>query len=62
MGGSWRNIRQKGERIRDNWIKGNNSRINEPEVLNQMISFIRFFNSKYRGIKRRRGGAKQLLS
>ena len=61
MRGFRRNIRQKGEGVRDDWVKRNNSRVNEPEVLDQTICPIRFFNSKYRSIERRGGGVEQLL-
>ena len=39
-------------------MKRDHCGINELEVLNQKIDSIRFFNSKYRGVKGRRGGAK----
>ena len=39
-------------------MKRDHCEINEPEVLNQAIGSIRFVNSKYRGVKGRRGGVK----
>lgn len=38
-------------------IKREHYKINEPEVLNQVIGSVRFLNCKFRGIDKRRGGA-----
>ena len=58
MGGSWRDSGKKCVRVRHYRMKRDHCRVNELEVLNQAIGSIRFFNSKYRGVKGRRGGAK----
>jgi hypothetical protein len=49
------NSRKKCVKISHNLVERNHSRVNEPEILNQVIGFIRFLNCYYRGVKGGRG-------
>ena len=58
MGGSWGDCGKKCIRISHYRMKRDHCKINELEVLNQAIGFIKFLKSKYRDVKSRRGKAK----